>query len=711
MLPNINLDDKHFEALVQEALEELHRYSGEWSDHNLHDPGITFIELFAWLSEMQRYYLNRISDKSKESIFKLLGIIKEQKKMAASKISLSHLEKDLCLPKGMKFKAGDLVFQSLEKQWIIANTLKYIHVEVDKKITDKSRENTYQEIFYYPFGEDIRKNNKLYLGFENPLPRKKEIEITFTNNMEMSSSNSDIDSTMFLVDLVWEVYCGDEKWQPVKLLVDETFGLSLSGKLTFMIDVAMAPKKNTESTDSAYWLRAVVKKDYLEIPARQDNIRINMINIEHCHELISTCDIKVRPNKTSYYLDDYLQLFGENYIQVSVGEYWKDVNKKENRTFDHMRLDPVKQQLHLEDSSNYKTVRILSFMKGFLGNSFVGSSLGLSNQIFELYMPSVVYKSIGVQVGERVKGELLWKQWQEVDTFDFSLPTDTHFKVDYDKSQLVFGDNVHGMIPEEGHDNIRLTALAVGGGHSGNIRENEINSFFCQPDEFYEIYEHKSECICITNPMPSSGGKNIETIKDLHKRLLEDLNKPYVAVTHEDYETILSNIPRLKIERTHIIANYDVESHEKKDGHVTIVVMPEAEHALPVPSHNFKKAVRHYLEPHRLITTKLHIVGPSYVKVDVNVTIIIGESTMMRSSKIVSVLDELFNPKRYEFGQTIKKSIVYRALSSIEGVKRIEGLSLYSIHRDSKMKANGDIKINDYCVPFSGAHNIDIVVS
>lgn len=709
MLPNLNLDDKHFDELVQEALEELHRYSGEWSDHNLHDPGITFIELFAWLSEMQRYYLNRISDKSKENIFKLLGIIKEQKKMAQSKIVLSKLEKDLCLPKGMKFKAGELVFQSLNKQWILANTLKYVHVEVDKKVTDKSRENTYQEIFFYPFGEDIRKNNKLYLGFDHPLPRKKEIDITFSSNM--TNSDDDIDNNMFLVDLGWEIYCGNDKWKPVKVLVDETFGLSLSGKLTIMIDDDMKPKKNTESTDDAYWLRAVVKKDYLEIPARLDNIRINMINIEHCNELISTCDFEMKSDRLSYYLDDYLQLFGDNYIQVPVGDYWKDVNKLSNRSFDNMTLDPVKQQLHLEDIRGHKTVRILSFTKGFLENSFVGSSLGLSNQVFELYMPSIVYKSLGVQVGEMIDGELLWKQWTEVDFFDFSKPLDTHFRVDYDKSQLIFGDNVRGMIPDEGYENIRLTAMATGGGFSGNIRENEINSFYCNPDEFHEIYEHKYDVIHIANPMPSAGGRNIESIKDLHKRLLEDINKPYVAVTHEDYEYILSNIPRLKIERSHIIANYDIESHEKNYGHATIVVMPEADYALPMPSHNFKKAVRHYLEPHRLITTKLHIVGPSYVKVDVNVTIVIGESTIMKSSEIVSVLDNLLDPKIYTFGQTIKKSMIYRALSSIEGVKRIEGLTLYTIHRDSKMKANGDIRINDYCVPFSGVHNIDIVVS
>jgi hypothetical protein len=73
-LPKENLDDKKFEELVKEAVSRIPVYAPEWTDHNLHDPGITFIELFAWLAEMQIYRLNMISDKSYRKFLTLVGI-------------------------------------------------------------------------------------------------------------------------------------------------------------------------------------------------------------------------------------------------------------------------------------------------------------------------------------------------------------------------------------------------------------------------------------------------------------------------------------------------------------------------------------------------------------------------------------------------------------------------------------------------------------
>lgn len=719
MLENINLDDKNFEVLVQEALEELHRHNGQWTDQNLHDPGITFIELFAWLSEMQRYYLNRVSDASKENMFQLLGILKEQKKKATSQVIVSSLNRDLFLPKGMKFKAGDLIFQSLCKQWMLDNQLKSVHVEEDKKMVDKTRENTFKGIFYYPLGKHVSKDNKLYLGFEKALPIHKEIDITFLNQTsEACKEQQVIDNAMFLIDLSWEILSSEDVWVPVKILLDETYGLSLSGKLTFMVEDKMMEKKLTENTESAYWLRAVVLKDYNDVPSKQDSIQLNMVTIHHCHEYISTMELLLKEHKTAYYLSDYLQLFGENYLQIPVGDgYWMDlsiIEKKDLMTSFSMgiEIDQLKQQLILNETIDVSTVRMISVSSGFLENSFIGSSLELSNQVFELYMSSIVYKSIRLQVKEWYKDDWYWIEWQEVDTFDYSKSHDKHFRVDYEKSQIVFGDNKQGQIPEKGTDNIRMIGFAVGGGEKGNIREHEINKFYCDEDVFKTLYpQHDLKKMHLSNPIPATGGRDKEQIKDLHKKLLMDMNQSYVAVTKMDYEAILKRMPRLSIERLHVISNFDVVHLKSTLGHTTIVVMPQAEIPLPKPTNHFKKAVQQYLEPHRLLTTRLHIIGPCYVKVDVSVIIYVSDHVVIDSSLVLSKLNELLDPRTYPFGQTLKKSQVYRTLSSIKGIKRIEGLNLYAIDNASKMKANGDIALQDYCVAYSGEHNIDIIGS
>lgn len=67
-----NLDDRRYEDLVEEARSLIPSYAPEWTDHNESDPGITLIEMFAYLSEMLIYRLNRVTDASRYAFLKLL---------------------------------------------------------------------------------------------------------------------------------------------------------------------------------------------------------------------------------------------------------------------------------------------------------------------------------------------------------------------------------------------------------------------------------------------------------------------------------------------------------------------------------------------------------------------------------------------------------------------------------------------------------------
>jgi hypothetical protein len=73
-IPLENLDNKTYDELVRDALARIPIYAPGWTDRNETDPGVTFIELFAWLVDMQIYSLNRIDDKSRLKFLKLLGI-------------------------------------------------------------------------------------------------------------------------------------------------------------------------------------------------------------------------------------------------------------------------------------------------------------------------------------------------------------------------------------------------------------------------------------------------------------------------------------------------------------------------------------------------------------------------------------------------------------------------------------------------------------
>ena len=73
-LPEIELDDRRFQDLVSEARMRITRACPEWTEHNVSDPGITLIELFAWMTEMTIYRLNRVPDKLHVALLELLGI-------------------------------------------------------------------------------------------------------------------------------------------------------------------------------------------------------------------------------------------------------------------------------------------------------------------------------------------------------------------------------------------------------------------------------------------------------------------------------------------------------------------------------------------------------------------------------------------------------------------------------------------------------------
>src|SRR5215203_345359 len=68
------LDDRAFGDIVDEARRRIALYAPEWTDHNVSDPGITLIELFAWMTDIVLYRLNRVPDKHYVKFMELIGM-------------------------------------------------------------------------------------------------------------------------------------------------------------------------------------------------------------------------------------------------------------------------------------------------------------------------------------------------------------------------------------------------------------------------------------------------------------------------------------------------------------------------------------------------------------------------------------------------------------------------------------------------------------
>lgn len=74
-IPQINLDDRTFDQLATEARSLIPRYCPAWTDYNPSDPGVTLLELFAYLAEASIYHINRVPERSLERFAALAGIV------------------------------------------------------------------------------------------------------------------------------------------------------------------------------------------------------------------------------------------------------------------------------------------------------------------------------------------------------------------------------------------------------------------------------------------------------------------------------------------------------------------------------------------------------------------------------------------------------------------------------------------------------------
>src|ERR1041385_4133266 len=73
-IPNPILDDRSYQQLRDELVRRIPVYTPEWTDHNASDPGITLIELFAFLGENLLYRFNQIPEATKLAFLNYLKI-------------------------------------------------------------------------------------------------------------------------------------------------------------------------------------------------------------------------------------------------------------------------------------------------------------------------------------------------------------------------------------------------------------------------------------------------------------------------------------------------------------------------------------------------------------------------------------------------------------------------------------------------------------
>lgn len=231
-LPDIALDDRRFQDLVNEARLRITQSCPEWTEHNVSDPGITLVELFAWMTDLTIYRLNRVPDKLHVALLNLLGVRLAPPSAARAALRFSLVdgtEEPIRIPAqtevGTPRTSSDeaIVFQ-VDEDFVVQPLRPAAYVlSRGNQVTDVGVADGYAR----PTGPDQpafasppRIGDALHLGFESPLDRLV---------LRISVDASPARGAGVVPDdppLRWEVSAGDGTWEPAEVLEDLTGGFN-----------------------------------------------------------------------------------------------------------------------------------------------------------------------------------------------------------------------------------------------------------------------------------------------------------------------------------------------------------------------------------------------------------------------------------------------------------------------------------------------------
>ncbi len=251
-LPIPDLDDRRFQDLVDEAKRMIPQLTPEWTNHNVADPGVALIELFAWMSEQVIYRLNQVPERLYVQFLDMMGVAPFP--ASASRVPLTFMlsgvpSEPVVVPQGTEVATSDgsIVFATLDELRIIQPQLVgALTTAGDAVIADVLGELRYDRDAVTCFASDpVAPGDAFNLGFDQPLAGQV-VDLRLT----VAGRGVGVDPSR--VPIVWEVWSGDA-WISCTVLRDDSGGLNRDG--TVRLDVPDAHEAMVLSGQRLYWLR------------------------------------------------------------------------------------------------------------------------------------------------------------------------------------------------------------------------------------------------------------------------------------------------------------------------------------------------------------------------------------------------------------------------------------------------------------------------
>ena len=616
-----NLDDRRYEDIVAELIRLKPRYLPEWTDTSDSDPGMALAKLFAWMTDMTLYRLNRVPERVYIKMLQMVGIERLQASPAGTVVTFTPSRDDVSdigIPAGTQIAAGGgeegpIVFETMEAISVLGTALQAIQVWDGFSFSQATVAAEAEGQTFYPFGPRSRDGAALMLGFAGPAEMTSGaihlyVRIPAPDGPPAPESRGDPEKIYDLpppAEIEWEVFDA-ATWQPVATLRDETDGFTRSGFIVLR-GPGNGAKLATRGdvTTPLYWLRARVVKGSWEKSPKLDAVLSNAVaarqHVTHRNEVIGR-SLGV-PN----------QIFTSSQTPILPRETPETVIEADGRV--------------------------------------------------------VTINATRLEVDEG-HGPVTWQQMPD---FLTSGPEDRHYTVNYATGEFKFGDGDKGLIPPVfspagGVGNIILRTYLSGGGREGNLAAGTIST----------IQSFLPGIQSVTNPYPATGGAEEESVDAAKARAASEIASNGRAVTAADFETLAlaAGVRRAKAKALAHPRYPGVEI----PGSISVIVVPDGDAPNPMPSSHTLAKVAAHLDQVRLVSTEVHVVAPTYNEVAIEADVVVGPTANPQAVRedLEARLNAFLHPLTggpdglgWPFGGNIYYSDLYRIVIETRDVVRL----------------------------------------
>ena len=695
MLTYISSDGKTFEERYAEAITSIPLYTSEWTNFNPSDPGITILETLTGFETLQQNRIDNIPYRVRQNLLRMVGFTVRKGRSARLLLSASNIKEPVTLPSNHKFRIGDITFETNRTTELKDYRVLGVYGKKDGEESYDSFNFLLDHETRVPaliFGEKPVAGDMLYI-VTNELPSPGS-ETTFYFTLQERYNRNPMDPRMenTFAQIRWECYT-EKGWQKMDVR-DSTNAFLMSGEVKIWMPSSPAAVLN-ETPVSGCCVRVVLEEAEYDIRPKVTDVDAFLFEvwqrdtISECHSLSKNTEVELRSEMAE---EAYVDVFcregkGEPYRKYELepdGEVPGRYYRQEHLSYGHFKFIFDKKLRGYGPERMRDCVKIVIYTEQVMRQYAIGRVLGYDDQEMTLPYRNVASNSFCLIARRETEDGYLYDFVRPEKSEDRSL----YYHLLENDGRIIIED-AGAFIGAD----LFLASVSITAGESGNIRPG--NTLVSLNDKSGVVYR---------NPGFGTGGAFRERIEQVRQRFLRDMANPYTAVTESDYEKVVLNTPGLCVHKA------KAEMDESRNL-VRIAVKPGTDEMFPGLPEIYRKIIGKRLEERRLLTTRVELVPPVYVPVNVSGTVYVKihyENSLEEIERVIrEKIDYLQTEKN--FGDPLRFDEVFHAIEFLECVEYVYDLSLRPQSMAHAKMVDADIKPDANCLLFPGQLQIETV--